>query len=110
MLKNALIYLGLIVATFFLIRGYDYITKKPKPVSREKNPEIVRLDSIIKGIQADQAKEKLIRETADRAFISKMDSISINHKKGNNEHKTLKNTPDAGLIHYRDSVRKANGL
>lgn len=102
-----------ILVAFFvagIVKGCDYITKKPEPISREVDLRILRLDSEISVLRGELEAEKKIREVSQSNFNARMDSIKLDQKKTKNEHRKLKATPDSELIHYRDSVRRANGL
>ena len=89
---------------------YDFVTKKPEPVDRAENPEITAINKRIEALMDSVAMYKAQSSESVKAALLSLDSMRVDHKKSNNEHKTLKHTPDAGLIHYRDSIRRANGL
>lgn len=108
--KNLINYAFMAIVVFGLVKGCDYITKKPEPVSREVDPRILKLDSEITVLKAELDLEARRRDSASSNIVLRLDSIKQDHKKAKNEHKKLKNTPDSELIHYRDSVRRANGL
>ena len=108
--KNLINYALMAIVVFGLVKGCDYITKKPEPVSREVDPRILKLDSEITVLKAELGLEAKRRDSASHNFALRLDSIKLDHKKAKNEHKKLKNTPDGELIHYRDSVRRANGI
>ena len=110
MWKEILKYTLIIVGVFVLVRVYDWVTKKPTPIERAVDPRILRLDSEITAIHKElelSAKERAVR---DLNINSRLDSIRIDRQKANNEKKKLYKIPDASLIHYRDSIRRANGL
>jgi hypothetical protein len=109
-MKEALKYIIIVVGVFVLVRGYDYITKKPVPVDRTENPEITALNKRINAIMDSVVMYKAQSSESVRLARMSLDSMRVDHKKSNNEHKTLNKTPDASLIHYRDSIRRANGL
>lgn len=109
-MKEALKYILIVVGVFVLVRAYDYITKKPEPVDRTENPEITAINKRIEALMDSVAIYKAQSSESVKAALLSLDSMRVDHKKSNNEHKTLKNTPDPELKRYRDSVRIANGL
>lgn len=108
--KEILKYFIIVVGVFVLVRVYDFITKKPEPVDRTENPEITAINKRIDVLLDSVAMYKAQSSEAVKAARLSLDSMRVDHKKSNNEHKTLKNTPDPELKRYRDSVRIANGL
>ena len=108
-MKEVFKYLGIVLLVFILIRGYDFITKKPEPIDRSPNPEIVllnqRQDSLVRGATQDH-KDAEAAKTIARLTL---DSVRIDRKKLSYEHKKLKNTPDSMLQHRMDSILRANG-
>lgn len=109
-MKEALKYILIVVGVFILVRGYDYITKKPEPIDRSEDPKITAINKRIEAMMDSLAIYKAQSLESVKLARMSLDSMRADHKKSNNEHKTLKQTPDASLIHYRDSVRRANGL
>lgn len=108
--KNLIQYTILAILVFGLIRGCDYIIKKPDPISREVDPRILQIDSEIAAIKSTINHEAFRRDSVDRTFSARMDSMRIDHQKAKNEKKKLKYTPDSYLSAYNDSLLRANGL
>ena len=108
--KTILTYFIIAFVAMGLSKSCDWITKKPTLVDRSDDPKITELNKRIDGILDSVAMYKKQSSESFKSAMLSLDSIRIDHRKSKNEHKKLKNTPDAELIHYRDSVRKANGL
>ncbi|HRG36909.1 MAG TPA: hypothetical protein PK289_00095 [Bacteroidia bacterium] len=108
-MKEALKYILIIIGVFILVRGYDYVTKKPVPVDRTENPEIIalnkRIDIILDSVSIDKKKSAKAMEN----FYLSLDSVKTYRKAAINENKKLKATPDTMLQHRMDSIVRANG-
>lgn len=108
-MKEALKYILIIVGVFILVRGYDYITKKPEPIDRSEDPKIIainkRIDSVLNSASEDKKKSAKAMEN----FYLSLDSVKTYRKTAINENKKLKATPDTMLQHRMDSIVRANG-
>ena len=108
-IKQGLTYLAVIIIAFVLIRGYDYITKKPEPVDRAEDPRITSLNRRIDSISNSASEDKKKSARAMENFYLSLDSIKTYRKAAINENKKLKATPDTMLQHRMDSIVRANG-
>lgn len=108
--SNIISWIVLMIITIGVVRFYDFVTKKPIPISRETDPRILQLDSEIAVLKSGFQKEAKRRDSAEANFIARIDSIKLDNQKAKNEKIKLYKTPDKDLIHYRDSIRRANGL
>lgn len=108
-MKEALKYILIVVGVFILVRGYDYIIKKPEPIDRAEDPKIIELNKRIDSVLNSASEDKKKSAKAMENFYLSLDSVKTYRKTAINENKKLKATPDTMLQHRMDSIVRANG-
>lgn len=108
-MKEVLKYILVVVGVFVLVRGYDYITKKPEPIDRAEDPKIIELNKRIDSVLNSASEDKKKSAKAMENFYLSLDSVKTYRKTAINENKKLKATPDTMLQHRMDSIVRANG-